>query len=259
MSPGFASDHVRVLCQLLDAWPEIRVVVIGAAALNCQIPMNARRTYDIDLTILAEVAAVNAHMRELGFIRDPKREHRWFASEGVVIDVLPVTAEAIARAELVWPESGFVMNLRAFDLLLQHTRKVELDANHVIDVATLPTIVMLKMAAWLDQPHERARDLQDIGFLLAEYLPIDDERRWDDPQLQGLDFEEQSARALGIDMAGIAQPHHRELVRTFLDRLADTGSQAFALMAAAAGLHGDDRKALLQERLALLRKASAAG
>jgi predicted nucleotidyltransferase len=259
MSSGFPSEHARFLCQLVDAWPEVKVVVIGAAALNCQLPTTGRRTYDIDLTILAEVDAVSAHMRKLGCARDPKREHRWLAPDGLAIDVLPVTAEAIARSELVWPESGFVMNLRGFDLLLHHTRKVSLDANHSIDVATLPTIVVLKMASWLDNPSERSRDLQDIGFVLSEYLPLDDERRWDDPQLQGIDVEGQSARALGIDIASIARPRHLELVHTFLERLADTGSQAFALMAASGGLPGGYRDALLQERLAALRAAFSDG
>lgn len=255
VTTGFAVEHARFLCRLVEGWPGVKVVVIGAAALNCQLPMTGRYTYDIDLTVLADVSAVSAHMLKLGCVRDSKREHRWFAAGELMVDVLPVAAEAIARAELVWPESGFVMNLRAFDLLLQHTRSVELDATHRVEVATLPTIVVLKMASWLDNPNERARDLQDIGFVLSEYRPLDDERRWDDPQLQNIDVEEQSALVLGRDITLIAQLHHLEIVHEFLERLADTCSQGCALMAAAGGARGGDRHALLKERLASFRSA----
>lgn len=149
--------------------------------MNCQLPTSGRRTYDIDLTILAEVDAVSSHAEARLCPRSEERTPL-VCTDGLAVDVLPVTAEAIARSELVWPESGFVMNPRGFDLLLHHTRKVSLGANHSIDVATLATIVVLKMASWLDNPSERSRDLQDIGFVLSEYLPLDDERRWEDPQ-----------------------------------------------------------------------------
>jgi hypothetical protein len=56
------------------------------------------------------------------------------------------------------------MSLVAFDLLLRHTRPFELGPTHSIELA----IVVLKMAAWLDNPHERDRDVQDIGFVLSD-------------------------------------------------------------------------------------------
>jgi hypothetical protein len=169
MTEPFTPEQRDALCRVVDTWPDSKLVLIGAAALGCHVSMTWRRTNDIDVTIVADIATVTAQLRAIGFTRDPKREHRWRAHNGVVFDVLPVTRDAIARRELEWPESGFVMTLPAFDLLLVHTIRFEIDPTHSIDVATIPTIVVLKMAAWQDQPYEE----------LLRYCarpPISDER-----------------------------------------------------------------------------------
>ena len=206
----------------------------------------------LSFTILATIRDVNKQLQALGFVRDRRQEHRWFAAGGVVLDILPVTHQDIARAQLTWPESGYVMSLVAFDLLLHHTRPFALE------LASIPTLVVLKMAAWLENPHERDRDVQDIGFILSEYLSDEHERRWDDPALAGILHEEQAARALGLDIASIAQEHHAALVLKFLERLSDEGSYAFALMAAAGSGGGSDRHLVLQARLVAFRSAFAA-
>ena len=63
---------------------------------------------------------------------------------------------------------------------LTHYVRVSLDPEHSIDVATVPVVVILKMAAWLDRPAERDRDLHDLAHLFNEYLEPNAPRRWSD-------------------------------------------------------------------------------
>lgn len=72
------------------------------------------------------------------------------------------------------------------------------------------------MTAWLDRPAERERDLQDISHVLELYLPQLDERRWTQLADLGLQFDEQSAYALGYDLGERLQPYHLQTIESFL-------------------------------------------
>ena len=176
MRAPFTSEQVRVLTRLLDHCAGERVILIGAGALGCHVPMTWRRTHDLDLTILADMESAETALRAAGLVRDPKVEHRWLA-QGVRLDVLPATEQDIERRQLVWP-SGQIMSLVGFDLAYEHTLPVPLNASCVIRVPTLPVLVVLKMVSWLDAPHERERDLSDLGYILSEYLDDDAMRHW---------------------------------------------------------------------------------
>jgi predicted nucleotidyltransferase len=181
-------------------------------------------------------------------------EHRWFSPSEVALDILPMTREDIARRALIWPDSGFVMNLGSFDLLFTHTHKLALDDAHELEIATVPVIVILKMQSWLDRPHERARDLQDIGYIMSEYLDDDSDRRWNDVRLEGTEFDEQGALALGFDIAQIAKRHHREVIDRFLGDVSEADTYAFTLLASTGRHGGRGREEALAERLIALRR-----
>jgi predicted nucleotidyltransferase len=254
MSNALTPNQRRALCTLVEIWPDHDVVLIGAGALGLHLPQPGRITHDLDLTVAANVVDATAALRARGFTRDERQEHRWTAPGAVRLDVLPITHEDIARGTLVWPESGHVMGVRCCDLVFIHTSAFKLDGTHSLDVATLPVIVLLKMEAWLDRPHDRVRDLQDIGYVLSEYLASDAERHWDDPQLRGIELDDQGALALGHDLDAIALPHHRALVQRFLDRFHDTGTHHFERLASAGNTGGRDRRATAEQRLELLRR-----
>jgi predicted nucleotidyltransferase len=229
-------------------------VLIGAAALGCHMAMTWRRTDDIDLSVVADVSTTASELRVLGFRRHPKLEHRWFSPREVALDILPMTRDDIARRTLTWPESGFVMNLGSFDLLFAHTHKLALDDTHELQIATVPVIVILKMHSWLDRPHERSRDLQDIGYIMSEYLDDDADRRWNDARLEGIEFDEQGALALGLDIAQIAGRHHRDVIDRFLANVGEAGTHAFTLLASTGRHGGRGHETALEERLIALRR-----
>ena len=54
MNP-FLPDEVDVLRALARAWPAANMVVLGAAAIRCFLPMSWRVTEDLDLTVATSI------------------------------------------------------------------------------------------------------------------------------------------------------------------------------------------------------------
>jgi predicted nucleotidyltransferase len=225
----FTAAQRAALLDLRHAWPERRIVLIGASALACQIEMRWRPTNDLDLTVVAEQDQLAVDLNGLGWERDKHLEHRWTSPHGVLVDALPASRADISAGKLTFAESGHVMNLAGFDLAFKHDVSVSLDTNHHVEVAIIPVVVVLKMAAWLDRPSERDRDLEDLAHVFKEYLKADDLRRWEDELIEtGLAYDEQSAFALGRDVGVIVANVHRRLIDRFLAAVADESSAAHA-------------------------------
>jgi len=225
----FTPAQRTALIDLRHAWPERRIVLIGASALTCQMEMQWRRTNDIDLTVVAEQGELVADLNALGWERDKHLEHRWTSPHGVLVDALPASRADMSAGKLTFAGSGHVMNLTGFDLAFQHNAPVPLDIDYHVDVATIPVVVVLKMAAWLDRPSERDRDLQDLAHIFKEYLRADDLRRWEDELIETeLAYDDQSAFALGRDVGVIVAEVHRRLIDRFLAAVSDESSAAHA-------------------------------
>ena len=249
----FTPAQREALLELRRAWPERRIVLIGASALACQVEMRWRRTNDIDLTIVAEQRKLTADLGSLGWQRDKRLEQRWTSPQGVLVDALPTSHADIADGRLVFAQSGHVMNLAGFDLALTHYVRVSLEPEHSIDVATVPVVVILKTAAWLDRPAERDRDLQDLAHLFNEYLEPDAPRRWSDEFVGAqVAYEDQSAFALGRDIAAIVSEVHRRLIDRFLNAVSDEGSAAHVHFARYFG--HEDSTAILNASLQAFRR-----
>src|SRR5688572_6408834 len=110
------------------------------------------------------------------------------------------------------------MSFTGFDLLFDHAIEIQIPGQDAtVHVASLGTLVVLEVAAWRDRPHDRHKDLNDIGTILASALPQDDVRRWDIP-IPG-DFEDQSPRFVGQQVGQIASHEHRRVIGEFLSEL----------------------------------------
>jgi predicted nucleotidyltransferase len=134
----------------------------------------------------------------------------------VKVDVVPAGLGLLDAGSLVWPESGYRMNLIGLRLAFEHHVHIPIDAGHSLKVASTPAIVVLKMVAFLDRP-DREDDLTDIAQVLESYLDPLDERRWELPS----DFDNSSAFALGMDVGSLINPHEREVVMRFVAKARD--------------------------------------
>jgi len=102
------------------AYPEARMALIGAAALALHLPMEWRTTADIDLVVAISVADLTELSQLPGWTRDANYQQRWVAPNGVLVDLVPASHEALEKRELVWP-NGHVMNLAGILLALSAT------------------------------------------------------------------------------------------------------------------------------------------
>lgn len=249
MRRPFDDRQVAVLQALVHQCRGHRLVLIGAGAIGCSLEMTWRSTQDLDPLLASNAEAVVDQLPDLGLRQDPKLEHRWIAQNGVALDILPASEREISQGKLTWPTSGNEMSLVGMDLALQHTFRVPLGDKLALDVASVPALAVLKMAAWLDSGSARTRDLSDLGYLMADYLAADAMRRWDDAQLTSAEFDEQSALALGLDVGSIAEKPHAKLVRRFVDSVRDTEGAAFHHLSGANILDDGQRRELGQRRL----------
>lgn len=99
----FAPAQTATLLDLRKGLPEVRTVLVGAAALACQMDMRWRKTNDLDLTVVAEEADLATRLRDLSWDRHPRYEQRWTSRQGVVVDALPAAPASLAQRRRAGP------------------------------------------------------------------------------------------------------------------------------------------------------------
>jgi len=256
--------HSRALAELRTRHPDLRVVMVGAAAL-CHYVSLRRTTLDVDLAVVAEPVVAGSLLGELGWShaeKDPP--HRWRKKDeqapgvdrDIMVDFLPATEEILRLGEFRPAPDREVMSMVGFDLALRHAAEVPLLLTaSTIEVAALPVLVVLKIVAWLDNP-SRGRDLGDIAEVLTYALPPDDLRRWDAGHPVGssdLVHDDQSAFFVGHEVGLIIEPRHLEWVERFLSKVEDPDGVPFAQMLCEGHYLGDDRDARLTGQLRAFR------
>jgi predicted nucleotidyltransferase len=218
LKPG----QLEVLRALRRAYPEANIAIVGAAALAFHLSMTWRSTADLDLVVTISASDLDTALSKLvGWKQHPRIEQRWEGPNGVLIDLVPAAPDALARRQLIWPKTGHVMNLGGVRLALAEA-PTELAPDLAIAVASIPIIALLKMAAYLDRPTEREKDLKDLAHILDEYPPAGDDRFFTDDVLS-TNLDESQARGfiLGTQRRMIVDEQDRELVHSFLDRAVD--------------------------------------
>jgi predicted nucleotidyltransferase len=146
------------------------------------------------------------------------------------------------------------MSLIGFDLALDYAAPVLVPGHaQTVYVASLASLVVLKMVAWVERPFIRNKDLGDLAILLEQALAADDDRRWDRAHPLGaaqLEYDQQSPFFVGLSVADIAQRAHRMCVETFLERISNEQHAWHAVMAREARYVGDDTEERVARALA---------
>jgi predicted nucleotidyltransferase len=192
-----------------------RIVVIGATALGHHVKLT-RFTADVDLVIVADLEEISQLLEARGWKPDRTEWQRWDCDNSR-IDVLPGTARDLERGFVRVENDDREMSLVGFDLALRHASAVPIpNADETVDVASLASLVVLKMVAWLDRPQQRHKDLGDLACAFNGALDDYDATRWEAP-LVDLAPDDQSAFFIGVDVAKIASAVHRAKVEEFLE------------------------------------------
>jgi predicted nucleotidyltransferase len=147
--------HARLLAALHRAPNSPRFVIIGAAALKHHIVL-PRTTADVDLALVAEPEEILALLGSMGWHPDARQAQRWRDDEGHRVDVLPVTDRIVEAGSLLLDGGARRVSMLGFDLALARTVLVEVPGeDEAVEVASLGALVVLKMVAWTDRPHDR--------------------------------------------------------------------------------------------------------
>ena len=222
--------HVAVLRELRTLWPENRVIVIGAAAVACQIGLSWRGTVDLDLSIAAGLTGYARKLEGLGWRRERGVSQRWTTRKGDLVDVVPGAPALVRRGGFSWPDDGTTMSLVGFRLAFADAVPLDIAPRTRVRVASLRSLVVLKMAAYLDRSWERESDLGDMAHMLYRFLTDDAPERWSDDVVGlGLDFEDVGPYLLGAEIGGLVDRAERRLVRRFLDALLEPGDRRATL------------------------------
>lgn len=207
------------------------LVVVGAMAYRAFFPESARHTEDIDVAIamdLDDLDRVESAFAAVGWTRDANQEQRWRGPNATRMDILPAGPKLRAAGRLTWPRSGMVMSLACFDHAFEQAVEVEVAPEVRAKVIPPPVLFLLKVVSFLDAPHRRAKDLEDIHGLLRFYERDSDRIFSDavfDAQLSDVEFV--PAFLLGTDSARLCRPKELALIERFLERSSDPSSIEF--------------------------------
>jgi len=253
----FPERHVAAIRALQSLWNSGQFIVIGAAAIARHLDFRWRGTIDLDLSVASGLDTYARDLENLGWRRERGAPQRWnVPPDDFLVDVLPSGASLVSQGGFTWPDGGAHMSLVGFRLAFADAVSVEIASRSAVRVASLRSIVVLKIAAYLDRPWERDNDLADIAHIMSEYVGTTADKRWSDEIVNlGIDFEDVSPFVLGKEIGALVDPAERRLLQKFFATIEDPEDQLSTLprMAERASAAWKD-PARLRLRLSALRR-----
>lgn len=187
-----------------------------------------RLTLDADFAIQVpsweEYRVLLAALVVGGHRKDSHIEHRVYIN-GVKVDILPYGAGVAPDGRsLVWPTSGFTMDVTGFEEAAGSAEEVEIAPGVRIGCLTIPGFTLLKVAAFLDRQRKgdikHKSDAQDLHFWFRHYASdVEDDRKYRLEGLQeaGIEYDAAGAAVLGAEVSHLASPAAAQRIRDFLE------------------------------------------
>jgi predicted nucleotidyltransferase len=156
--------------------------IIGAQARDVWYARAGKRfrdTKDLDLAVL--VGSNDEYFRVKQYLVDhnefhPLREN-YFAlrtPSGIIVDILPFGGVDFENPFDTSTTAVTSLPINALDEVFRHgTVTVDGEQGHSFKVATLPSIVLLKLIAFDDRPEHRQKDAGDIAHIISQYASFE--------------------------------------------------------------------------------------
>jgi predicted nucleotidyltransferase len=228
-------EQVEALRQLQRACQEagVKAVIIGAIAYRVWIN-DDRRTQDVDVALAVDIdqfGSLTDSLQAAGWASDPKREERWVTKTGARMDLLPIGEQARRTGYVTWPKAEMRMSVVGFEHVFAEAVEKELAPETVMKVAPLHVLALLKTVAYMDDPHGRSKDLEDLGRLMEQY-ELEGERRFGEDVFEaGADFESAGAFLLGSDVGRLCIGSEAKIVGDLIMVLQDDSQPVPRLLA----------------------------
>lgn len=212
-------ENVKAILVSLDrAFKDLGIefYIIGALARDIMAIVHnekpIRATKDIDLAVLVAgednyISLKNYLIENEKFKPDKSLSYRLIFNNEVIIDLLPFGEIESAENTVTLKEGKEIITLSTFGFKEAHKSavKVSIDEDLNLTVSTFPGICILKLIAYSDRPDERAKDIEDINFIIEKYAEMNVEyvsNEHYDILSKGWN-ENLSARVIGRDMGKI--------------------------------------------------------
>ena len=137
-----------------------------------------RRTKDVDFAVLVsseeEYMALRKYLKEHYNFKDTKQNaFVMFAPGNIQVDILPFGEIEINDAIDFKGQGLTSINVNGFSEVYQSgTTTIELLTGHNFKIATLPSIVLLKLIAFDDRPEHRTKDARDIANIIDHFFDL---------------------------------------------------------------------------------------
>ncbi len=155
--------------------------VIGALARDIWYSKEnklSRATRDADFAILvgteAQFEEVKEYLKNKKDFQDSKGNlYVLFSPNGYQVDMLPFGAIEIDEKVQIRGTGLTSISVNGFsEVYNSGTAEVQLDTGHHFKVASLSSIVLLKLIAYDERPEQRAKDDRDIGSIIEHYFEL---------------------------------------------------------------------------------------
>ena len=203
----------------------ISFFVIGATARDIVMELHneksGRLTHDLDIAITVndweQWQKVEEDIVKLeNFTKDSDQKQRFLYKDKFQLDIVPFGDIMKQDSKIFWPpDESFAMSVLGFDAAEEASLKVRVDQEVEIQIASLSGIFLLKITAWKDRYHRSNKDADDIGFILENYLTINEERaavnHYDAIYTEDFTTVKGGATLLGIDISEILKEYPEDL------------------------------------------------
>lgn len=192
----------------------------------------SRATRDIDFAFAVETweqfQAIKKRLVDTAsFVESPSAMQRLTfnadgSKESLVIDIIPFGGLESHANMIAWPpDMSVMMNVVGYRDTLAAACMVEIAPDLIVPIASLPSIAMLKIFAWLDRGHEDPKDAIDLVTLLRQYHETGNLDRLYAEAMSALeecdyDIELAGAWLLGYDAASQAFDSTRQQIKDCL-------------------------------------------
>lgn len=192
-STSFEHPLIKPLLEQLTQYFEsihTKFFVIGAVArdiiLSAHDEKSGRVTSDLDIAIaITEWSKFERIEKELvqieGFTKDSNKKQRFKYLEIFDLDIVPFGSIMKEGDKIFWPpDESVAMSVLGFSEVNETTHKVVIDDHLSINVASLAGVFLLKLVAWNERNLLGNKDADDLGFILTNYLNVNEERAFNE-------------------------------------------------------------------------------
>lgn len=112
-------------------------------------------------------------VKQKNFIVSKTNEFVFISPQGLVVDILPFGEIEIDDSVHITVEGVTSIRVNGFKEVFESgTERLELETGHAFEVATLPSIVLLKLISYDDRPEQRLKAPGDIASIIQNYFDL---------------------------------------------------------------------------------------